>query len=114
MNYQNYMRAFKPMLQMGFKKSKITGAVDTSKVITGGRKWFGPGQTLKAFETIGQEISLDGTTVFAAADDLNVSFIYYVNVYWELLSNCSVCRCCQLSNLCCYNHKNKDLHIYKT
>ena len=57
---------------MGFVKTKITGAVDTSKVYTGGRRWLGPGNTLKAFETIGQEIELNSTTVFAAADDLNV------------------------------------------
>ncbi|XP_067928708.1 uncharacterized protein [Watersipora subatra] len=54
--------------QMGFTKSKTTGAVDTSKVWPGGRQWIGPVSTFKIFQASAHVITLDKVSVFAAPD----------------------------------------------
>ena len=50
--------------QMGFKKSKISGAVDTSKVYFGGRHFLGITSTFKTFKADAHLIHFDKLTIF--------------------------------------------------
>lgn len=58
------------MLQIGFTKSKTTGAVDTSKVWFSGRRWVGPDKTFKIFDSSAQNIDLYDVSVFAKPDEV--------------------------------------------
>ena len=70
--YLIWLKKLLLLLQYGFARSKTTGNVDTSKVYNNGRYWLGPDTTFKVFESIGQNISLPDTTVFAAPDKIEV------------------------------------------
>ncbi|KAF6019222.1 hypothetical protein EB796_022463 [Bugula neritina] len=54
--------------EIGFKKSKTTGSVNTKRIYSAGRKWLGPTFTFKKFDAVGQEIMFNESTVYAAPD----------------------------------------------
>ncbi|KAF6019221.1 hypothetical protein EB796_022462 [Bugula neritina] len=56
--------------EMGFSKSKTTGAVNTAVVYKGGRRWIGPDRTFKIFDASAHDITLDDISVFAATDQV--------------------------------------------
>ncbi|KAL3832279.1 hypothetical protein ACJMK2_023937 [Sinanodonta woodiana] len=63
--------------QFGFVRQKTTGAVDTSKVYSGGKHFVGPDYEFKVFKADTQFITLENVTVFTS-DKLEVSITIFI------------------------------------